>query len=689
MTFLFSKTEIRSADPPFFKHARSYNLWITSLCRWTIVKSKKCSMSRWKDFFFSCRTATRSEAGLDAAEFILPLLVLDRICFGSRDEFESIVKEFLELLQSRNFIMPPVDRQKALSAFFSVVDTLSYWAERETEESSRNRRTTNLTSRNANRQRISDFAQGPSTDWSAEDSKTQIIELLDRLPLAIQAQAASEAGMHARALLLLEKESRSNTVHEIYESKNNETKNHRNISSMKFSLSGINLDVMKKSLASLGDCDTMVVVGEEAYDSSPVLDISDRLLYKEKSNDFEGSLGDFERLLQVESLIKTDRKKLESGVIRCLLETGRFEEVLSRTGSSSEQKSQEIFSSYAAEASVRLGQWDALSSIVDQSQNTKFCDNEGMYRMSLARAMLCMHEKNKDGARVALDDARKAVMHNLSSFARENYSRCYPDIVRLQCIREAEDAATLLCSSDFRDLGSLSKHISSDQEGGWEWEGRLKLVAPASSPMILSTRSTIARLGNDPLLESSMIFEIGRQARKNEQVSLSERALTQAEAIICKLPRSHQSDHTAQDALFDDIRTQYAKLKHKVGDDRTAFRILGRESVDVAFAQMEERNDDPMKVAISHERERTKLSMGPQAAIAIDERKLAQRFAQRLLRLSKWTVSAGLEGETQSLRRFKMVVEVGENLEKGTCLPFRSCSDFLYLQTMVENTTFT
>jgi hypothetical protein len=81
--------------------------------------------------------------------------------------------------------------------------------------------------------------------------------------------------------------------------------------------------------------------------------------------------------------------------------------------------------------------------------------------------------------------------------------------------------------------------------------------------------------------------------------------------------------------------------------------------------------------------------MGPQAAIAIDERKLAQRFAQRLLRLSKWTVSAGLEGETQSLRRFKMVVEVGENLEKGTCLPFRSCSDFLYLQTMVENTTFT
>lgn len=39
--------------------------------------------NEWTEFFYACRTSLRTEAGLDVAEFLLPLLVLDRLCFGN------------------------------------------------------------------------------------------------------------------------------------------------------------------------------------------------------------------------------------------------------------------------------------------------------------------------------------------------------------------------------------------------------------------------------------------------------------------------------------------------------------------------------------------------------------------------------------------------------------------------------
>ena len=134
---------VKSRDPPFFTQTATYVMWITSFCRWMIIKSKNCSDSRWKDFFYSCRTATRSETGLNVAEFIVPLLVLDRLCFGKQGEKKLIVDEFLLLLKNETKLMPINDRQKALNAFFSVVDTLSHWADRETEESCRSSRNKN------------------------------------------------------------------------------------------------------------------------------------------------------------------------------------------------------------------------------------------------------------------------------------------------------------------------------------------------------------------------------------------------------------------------------------------------------------------------------------------------------------------------------------------------------------------
>lgn len=632
-----------------------------------IVKSNKCTMSRWKDMFYACRTVVRSEAGLNVAEFVLPLLVLDRICFGSPEEFEDIVREFLGVMQSgtSTISMTQSDRQKAVNAFFSVIDTLSFWADRETEDSIRNKRTSTSTARGTSKRKLSDFAAGSSSDWSAEDCKTQILELTDRLPLALQAKAASEAGMHARALLLLEKDARKNDVGALYESKMHGSSSRgvgRETDGTR-TLNGIDLKLMKKSLASLGDCDTMVVVGEEVFESSPLLDVSDRLLQKEESGDFEGSLQDYERLLQVDHVENGDRSRLERGALKSLVETGRFEEVLSRTAGFMEAKDHDDNAAYAAEAAWRLGRWDTLSSLVKNAHGNLTC-NDDSYRWATAKAMLRLHEKDEVGARGALNDARRAVMDSLSSFARESYSRSYSDIVRLQCIREIEDASALLCSEDM-GVESLKEAATSNGDDGWAWDGRLKLATPTAASTIMSTRATIARLGGDPLIEGSMFLGIGKQARKSGKMSMSERNLTQAEAVLSNSPSNCQVDRASLDNIMHDIRTQYAKLKHCCDDSRTALKILGQESVDTTYIEMIQNPDMSKKLAINYERERTKISLGAPTAMIIDEQALAQRFARRLLRLSKWAVEGGLQSEPQNVKRFQSVVKLADKLEKG------------------------
>ena len=82
------------------------------------------------------RIAVRSLAGLKSAEFIvLPLLVSDRICFGSSKEFLSsnVVNSgwcWLDFSDddATTVRMSQADRQKA------IMDTLAYWTLQETIE---------------------------------------------------------------------------------------------------------------------------------------------------------------------------------------------------------------------------------------------------------------------------------------------------------------------------------------------------------------------------------------------------------------------------------------------------------------------------------------------------------------------------------------------------------------------------
>jgi hypothetical protein len=186
--------------PPFFKRSSSYYFWISQFCRWMILNAKDSHLCPWKDFFYACRNVVRSMTGLETSEFILPLLIADRICYGTHEEFASISTEFLDILDFDSdgaTQMDPGGRQKAVNAFFHVFDTLSYWAEQETELRCRSSRSASSSSRS--KQKEIDAITTESA-WAADETITQIREFIGKIPLLLQAKAASNVGMHARAL---------------------------------------------------------------------------------------------------------------------------------------------------------------------------------------------------------------------------------------------------------------------------------------------------------------------------------------------------------------------------------------------------------------------------------------------------------------------------------------------------------
>ena len=78
----------------------SYFNWLSTWGRYMIENSYSNQRSRYNDLFYGCRSAIRSKAGIDILEFLLPLLILDVICFGDESEKDTTVRELIGVLSS-------------------------------------------------------------------------------------------------------------------------------------------------------------------------------------------------------------------------------------------------------------------------------------------------------------------------------------------------------------------------------------------------------------------------------------------------------------------------------------------------------------------------------------------------------------------------------------------------------------
>jgi len=740
------KTQYRQKEllsprlPPFFTESRSYFGWLRDWCRYMVARAYHSKRSRWKDFFFACRSAIREDCSV--CEFLLPLLVLDNLSFDDESGgVQAIVKEMLDALTftDSTSVMPLSERTKACNAVFVILDTLSLWSEKETEERNRSSRGSSSASSSSS---MSYFA-GSDTEWPAEESLASIEDLLKGIPLPLCAEAAQAVGMNARSLRYLELEARSHIAGPIYNDLQVDSY-HRHYSSEddfhtfgrkgsllgKSILKGVNTEVVRKVLGCLGDNASMAAISKDltsGFSQNRIANIHERELH----GDWEGALQMYEQALQLHETQsqngEDDAKKelealsLRSGMVKCLLELGQLESALNQTkgilskGVESKQETfigasrkrnrlpqyyekidedaRKMLMPSAAEAAWRLGRWDALDDIVGSWQgpsaslselnqtddgNTSIdnMDPSSQYGISFGKAMLGLQKGDVDSVTVSLEAARTAALQSLTGAARESYSRAYPFLLQLQCVREVEDANDLLRS------GTIDKHddsfpieaaessadfarlAHSGSIYGWEWGGRLRMADSGSqgSSSIINTRLALARIFDNPILEGELWLEEGKRARKKGLLHIAENSLAHADAAFeAMATMGGNLDPSLALSLNKDtheIRVQLAKLKAATGQTAAALQLLGQERIDIK--SLLGKDDAGLKEtanAIQTLRTRRKIHGGgsSSAGSLFDEH--VTIFGRSLLTGTEWICENGLKNPSEILERYDLVAQ--------------------------------
>lgn len=648
---LFRDAPANVRQPPFFEKADSYYEWISHFGRFMIHRTNDGSRSVWAEMFHACRTAVRTNAGLGVTEFLLPILVLDRFCFGNANDERTILQEFRSVLNfesGEEQRMSHTERQKAVNAVFSVLDTLQLWAEEETERS-------HQTSRNhssvSNDSRMFG-AESQNDDWSQSESLLRIEDLLKGIPLALRAKAAAQIGMNARAVRLLEMAARQSVVDDVFNGSPTEQTCNQFRSRAAGSCPSTELNLMKDVLAALHDYETMSALDDDHIGSDPRVCVKDSIRQKEASGDWEGALQEYERALQLIGP-GPDEVSFRQGALRCLLELGYFESVLcqvngivrSNDGSDVPRKGFDYAVPLGIEAAWRLGRWDAIDELCNiEPDDSRDADNE--YHLSLGQAMLGLKRKNISIVTEQLRKARGAALTVLSSSARESYSRAYDHIVRLQTLHEIEEASSLLCSveKEKADMGAMSTDLG--------WERRLKFMSTEGATSIIKTRLALSRLAGDVSHEGSLFLNLGKMARKKGLYSIAASSFAQAEAAFMAIP-SAQRDYMATSSL----QIQVAKMKHDAGDSSIALKIMGHENIEVWV--------DYDENTLQEEAIRS-VRGALQCFDDVPQSLLLDAFVRRSLQSTRWMFEGSLKGSSEISNRFRVIHKLAPRWEKGT-----------------------
>jgi len=662
----FWTTNYKQADtaaaksPPFFLKSNSYYAWLSSFSRFLISRSISNKNSIWRSFFYACRSAIRSNAGISAAEFLFPLLILDAVCFGNSHDETIVVRELVSSLTFDTVGSEAIcsmnmrEREKAANSVFTLIDLLRKWVDQEIEdryrESRRRKRAANVD------------LESCTSAWPADIVLSKIRRLLDQIPLSLCASAASRVGMNARALQFLEIDSRSQiTSSAISNAKKNTASNHDSKFLKSCHIDGIDLQLTKKLLGQLCDFDTMITISQKSNPS----ELSSRLLEvateREMYGDWEGALQAYEHLLDSRlrsgNIVGCSKNRAQKGLLRCLLKLGRLDSVLNQAYGMSKQDldlkemefSNEILP-YATEAAWRLGKWSSLDSLVNEEHDESGQDAHARYQLSLGRTMQSIHCRLPEKVILGLRDARECVMSSLSSAARDSYARSYPYLMKLHLLREVEYISSVFFSEKDRK-DTFVEFVSSD-----EWKDRIKMITPdiTGSNDIINTRLALSRMANEPALEGSLWLDIGRLARKGGLYQVAEHSLAQADmsfqnAYTEPAPVDDSFIFFVQDSIGN-VKLQLAKLKHAVGETTTALNLI-ENNIPASIFQM---NDAELDSYVS--------KMTRDGNIALESK---ETLSRRILQSTEWLVSGGLRSGSEIKSRYHTVLKLAPKWERA------------------------
>ena len=631
--------------------------------------------SPWSGLFQSCRAAIRSPGAISVAEFLLPLLVLDGLCFGDEEDKRSILQEMCDVFASSccqphnlsedenahiaTAMLDNDERQKIVNTAFTVIETLEIWAER--HEKSQSLQT--LSNKKGSKRVVSE----DSSNWPLQESLDAIKKLSQAVPFIMRSTSAAEIGMHARSLRYLELDSREKIVRSIYNDVNSSVRlvDNKSLGGTIAPLDTTHLSFAQKLLGDLSDFDSLSAIAREsnrAGKNDLLNEAHERLV----QGDWYGALQKYEQCLQLRNYDIYETRSLiaERGVLRSLLELGQLESVLNQVRGilsrlEGDNSSHIQLAPFAAEAAWRLGRWALLDELV-ATKAPKITNEDDRFQIALGKVMLGLQHHSKESVDHALVEARSAVMTSLSSVARESYVRSYPHIVKLHALREIEHALpALLVKDDSRHdqdssfavderLGKSLSKLASTFSPSNGWNERLALASPEviGSSSILNVRLGLSRFAKAPGLECEVWLTIGKRARKQGLFHIAEIALTHADVIARALPIGINN-------LQHQIQFQLSKVKYACGESSSALTMLEQDEIVVNQLLTLTETDLDMRLA-EYAKENSNI-----------EGYSAEVFVKRLLKSTEWIIESGLKSGPEVMNRFKLILGLRPLWEKS------------------------
>ena len=237
--------------------------------------------------------------------------------------------------------------------------------------------------------------------------------------------------------------------------------------------------------------------------------------------------------------------------------------------------------------------------------------------------------------RDALTSARRDVMVSLAAASMESYTRAYPFLLRLHCLREIEKSL---------ELASATVAVRERAIGGeLGLSDRLAMTAPSlqQRESLLALRRALYGIFGMRQAEAGGWLELAKIARATGNVTTANSALMHATSLGSDVAAIHS-----------------AKLLHSQGHVHRALQQLEPAERDIASVVARLLEVQTAEAAAAQARGGD--SPGLQAAKATSSLE-----AKRILVATNWMAESRLIGEGAIVQRYKAVIELRPAWEKG------------------------
>ena len=611
-------------------------------------------------------------------KFLLPLLVLDSICFGDEYDRKTAVGELKAALFFGSEKIPKMEKvelQKAVAIVFLIIETLQFWAETEIEERYKAQKKSAkaaVMGRKGGRSRAE--LSEESSEWPSDASVAAIEELLKAIPLESCAKAAFKVGMFAQSLRFLEVDARKKAVDELYDvfiqdDENSDTHFTKNRVVGTSHLKGMDVNLAHRLFGELQDCDSMMAITKYCNEQNIIEKIREKAL----SGDWYGVSQKCEQALQIkttagkrsfhQSDIESEDAEIRKYHLKALLELGLLESAFNQMNGIISVTKKELLEEeqgtnwypiqknvlpYFAEASWRLSRWDSLNQTCVDPDHTKGLlpkiNGTDSFSIAVGKAMFGLHEKDFGSVRSSLEEAHRAIIPALSVASRENYTRAYPSLLQLHSLKEIEDACDLLSSLEGGMPKSLA--LSSVLDSEWHWTSRLKGIEDVSASMnIINIRLALSRIAVEPVVEAKLWLTAGKRARKGGLLHISENALSHADSVCQNVIKKKESQDLQLLSFLSEVKLQVAKLKYSSGCLSEAIQAIDEGKVLKLLNQSGQQLENSTKKI----REEGRLRL----------------FSRSTLQATEWMVEGGTRSGSEIMGRYRLLLKMSPEWERG------------------------